>query len=814
MMACFIRFDTMRKFYRRAFAFFAATCCLLLAVTAAAQNLEATLATYAEKYNPEKAYLHYDKPAYAPGETVWFKAYLMEGLLPAERSKTFYIDWLDEKGTVLHHTVSPVIEGTTNGQFDIPENYKGKYLQVRAYTKWMLNFDTAFLYHKNLPILTGSNAAATPKPAVVTTLHFFPEGGDAVAGIVNKIAFKATDQWGTPVAIKGTIQTAGGTRVDSFRTVHNGMGFLFLQSQAGETYVAKWKDAKGVVQTTPLPLAKAEGISLQVMPGGKRRQFTISRTATAPEAFKRLQLVGTMHQQLVFKADIDLTTAVTKKGVIPVENLPSGIVTITLFDATGNAIAERIAFVNNEDYSVAAEMQVQHWGLNKRARNEVQVTIPDDIAANLSVSVTDATIGADSSSNIIAQLLLSADLKGYIHQPTHYFQNNSDSTAGQLDLVMLTHGWRRFKWEDVVKGKFPQMPFARDTAYLTLSGKVYGFTPAQLAGSGSNIVMFLTQKDSSVKMAMTPVDNEGRFYEPGWVFFDSMNVYYNLQPAKILKGGEVRFMEDRLAPPDYKRLLKHFTPYNPLTDTTGNYLHYRLAMERLKANDLMKEKMLENVTVKAKTKTPVEVLEEKYASGMFRFGDGYQFDLVNDALAGTYTSIFQYLTGKVAGLQITGSGPGVSLTWRNSTPQLFLDEMPTDVDMVASVPVSDVAYVKVIRPPFMGSAGGGGGGAIAIYTRRGNDAARTPGKGLNTNVINGYTPVKEFYAPNYSSFDRRNEQRDLRTTLYWNPMVITLPNRKTATFTFYNNDVTQAFRVIIEGITRDGRLVHIEQIIE
>jgi hypothetical protein len=234
----------------------------------------------------------------------------------------------------------------------------------------------------------------------------------------------------------------------------------------------------------------------------------------------------------------------------------------------------------------------------------------------------------------------------------------------------------------------------------------------------------------------------------------------------------------------------------------------------LRAGELMKEKMLTNVTVRSRTKTPTQVMDEKYTSGLFSGGDGYQFDLVNDVAAGGYGNIFNYLTGKVAGLQINSAGSNVSMQWRGGTPQLFLDEMPTDAGMIASIPVTDVAYVKVFRPPFMGATGGGSGGAIAIYTRKGGDAATTPGKGLATNTITGYTQVKEFYAPNYSSFNQRNEERDTRTTLYWNPMVNTTPKNKVVTLTFYNNDVSQAFRVIIEGMTRDGRLVHLEQVME
>ena len=124
-----------------------------------------------------------------------------------------------------------------------------------------------------------------------------------------------------------------------------------------------------------------------------------------------------------------------------------------------------------------------------------------------------------------------------------------------------------------------------------------------------------------------------------------------------------------------------------------------------------------------------------------------------------------------------------------------------------------MAYIKVIRPPFYG-AGGGSAGAIAIYTRRGDDAKNVPGTGLANNKVNGYSLSRQFYSPNYSSFSAANERKDLRTTLYWNPQVITTAVKNKTIISFYNNDVAKTFRVIIEGMTKDGRLTRLEQIME
>ncbi len=772
-----------------------------------AQTIENTLAVYAGKYAQERAYLHYDKSVYAAGETVWFKAYLIEGVLPALGSKTVYIDWVDEAGTVLMHGVSPVMDGVTNGQFDIPADYAGSFIHVRAYTRWMLNFDSSFLYHKAIRVVGKTQRTAQEAINIEPSLHFFAEGGDAVAGIRNRLAFKATDQWGRPVPVTGVVHASTGTAVATFASLHDGMGFFYLEPEPGMQYTAIWKDAEGGEHRTQLPLVKSSGVALQLTVEGVKRRFDLTRTGDAPESFKQLYLVGTMNQNLIFKTTIDLATRTTASGIIPTEALGTGILTITVFDAAWNAIAERITFIRNNDYRFVPEMTAVHQDLKSRARNEIQITVPDSIEASFSIAVTDGALAADSSDNIITRLLLTSDLKGSIFHPEYYFSNNNNFVAQQLDLVMLTHGWRRFKWEDVVKGRLPRISHPKDTAYLTLSGKLYGMP----RGSAGTITMIVKAKDSSSKTLTEPIRADGSFNNPEALFFDTLQVFYQLQPAKFFDGAQANFMVSRLRPPAYRQAVQNFNGFAP-SDTAGQHRLQLLAGEQATVDNGMKQKMLENVTVRTRIKSPLEVIDEKYAFGMFRGLNDYQFDLVNDPLARSSFNIFNYLQGKVAGLQISGSGGNTSLRWRGGAPAVFLNEMATDVAMISTLSVSDIAYVKVFRPPFMGSFNGSNG-AIAIYTRKGGDAPVAPGRGLASHTVVAYTPVKEFYAPTYAA-DVRNELRDVRTTLYWNPAVVMSPENRTVTLTFYNNDISKSLRIVIEGMTADGRLTHVEQVIK
>jgi len=785
---------------------------LLICVGLQAQNIDATIARYANEYGQERTYLQYDKMAYVPGETIWFKAYLMKAISPADDSKTFYTDWTDEAGNLLLHGVSPVVDATSNGQFDIPADYTGTFIHVRAYTKWMLNFDSAYLYEKDIRIITKNGNTPAAKIPVVPTLQFFPEGGDAVAGLSNKIAFKVTDQWGKPVKIKGLVQSSIGEEIDSLRIIHDGMGYFFLFPRLGESYTAKWKDENGTEYVTALPAIKPTGVSLQVTLSGVKRTFAVTAEQNLAKDLGTLHIVGTINQYQVFKVTKDMSAGFVK-GIIPTQDLPSGILTITVFDRQWNPLAERITYINNDEYRFNAEMTVELWGLNKRARNEILITVPDSLEASFAVSVTDAAIGTDSSENIISHFLLTGDIKGQVFNPCYYFSGNNDTIANRLDLVMLTHGWRRFKWEDVVKGKLPEIMYPRDSTYLTLSGKVYGATNAQLRDAAT-IILIVNQKsqaDGNI-MLMLPVAPDGTFNDPSYFLFDTAQIYYKLSTG--IKDGSATFMESRLPALRY-RMPATGIFYNRLGDTTGYSRHFRLSDETLRLLQESEGKVLENVIVNTKTKSSVEIMDEKYtSSGLFSGGDSYKFDLVNDKFRFAYQNIFQYLQGKVAGLQINTSSNPPSLMWRGGPPQLFLDEVPLDADFVSSIAVSDIAYVKVFRPPFFAGSGTSTNGAIAIYTRRGNDGQAEPGKGLASNKVSGYTPIRQFYSPNYSSFNAANEKKDLRTTLYWNPQVVTTAAKNKMKLTFYNNDVSKSFRVIIEGITKDGQLVHLEQIME
>ncbi len=785
--------------------------CAVLIARSFAQHIDSTLAIYADQYPQERMYLQYDKPAYSPGETVWFKAYLMAGILPSPISKNGYADFYDAEGRLLAHSVFPIIEASFRGQFEVPDSVTASFVHVKAYTTWMLNFDTAFLYEKNIRILPKKPAKTLSKFTVVPSVQFFPEGGDAVAGLSSKIAFKATDQTGRPVKIKGVITGSNNAVVDTLKTLHDGMGLIRLLPKAGETYTAKWYDEQGAQHQTALPPVKSSGATFELSAGVNKKNFIIRRTEDVPDNMKQLHLVATVHQQLVYMANVKLLDAASIGGAIPTEALPTGVMQVTLFSNDWVPLAERICFVNNNEALFEPEVGFKALGLGKRGKNTFEIDLPDTVLANLSVAVTDKGIGLDSSDNIIAHLLLTGDLKGNVYKPGYYFSNSSDSAAQHLDLVMLTNGWRRYNWQAIVAGKTPNMKYPADTAYLTFSGKVFGVTPSQLRGAGE-LFAIIKGKDSSTQTVTAAIKPDGTFGDQNMVLFDSAKIYYQFVGSRSLADmSEVRFMTTVI--PSQKKIVFDKQKMVSLQDTAGNARLLFLANEEARLQEAIKTTTLQGVTVTTKTKSPLQKLDEQYASGLFQGSDAYQFDLINDPTANGYPSVFSYLQGKVAGLQISANGSTPSLSWRGGSPSVYLNETPADVNQLSNMSMADVAYIKVFRPPFMGGFNGASG-AIAVYTRKGGDTPKPAGKGLPYKNVIGYTIMKDFYSPNYGTIDSRNEAQDVRSTLYWNPMILTTGENHKIVLSFYNNDVTDAFRVIVEGVTKDGRLTHVEKVLE
>ena len=193
------------------------------------QSIDSSLSLYNNKFPQEKLHIHFDKDTYLPGETVWMKAYLLSDAHPSTVSKNLYFDWTDADGRLLLHSISPITEGGASSYFKIPAWVRNGVVHVKVYTQWMLNFDNAFLFNKDIPVLMPLDAPYAGPDKQETTLNFFPEGGELVNGVTSVLAFEALDQHNKPAQIRGVVKTLHNIIVDSFSTTYNGMGYFRLK---------------------------------------------------------------------------------------------------------------------------------------------------------------------------------------------------------------------------------------------------------------------------------------------------------------------------------------------------------------------------------------------------------------------------------------------------------------------------------------------------------------------------------------------------------------------------------------------------------
>ncbi|MEI8075031.1 MAG: hypothetical protein WCH78_09800, partial [Bacteroidota bacterium] len=760
-----------------------------------------------------KMHIHFDKTIYNTSETIFYKIYILSGSEYTSLSKNVYVVWYDTSGNYIKQTVAPLFQSSAKGSFDVPSNYKGNFLRVKAYTRWMLNDDTVFMYEKNIPINSGS-ITKVKAPAPKTRVEFFPEGGVLVNGLNSKIAFKATNGSGMPVFVKGFLLNDKNKILDTLKVAHDGMGIIQLKPVAGENYQLSWTDENAQKGTTPITPPQKEGVILKVSMDNEKAYAQVERTLNVPKNYKKLKLLVHQNQHILYNVDFNGEERQVQKAGLPIDELPTGIVQFSLFTEDWFPLAERIVLVNNRLHEFNAKVSVALTNLNKRGKNVIEVLVTDTASTNMSVSITDASIVMPEQQNIYSDFLLSNDIRGKVFNPAYYFSSDADSVAAHLDLVMLSNGWRKFDWDKLRAGLLPVLNFPRETDFMKITGKVFGSTSAKLS---SNLLLnlIIAGKDSSKKFVFVPVTRDGIFEDKSVFYYDTSRIFYSFNgDNKLTNITQVHF-ENGLLRQDFKKISFGNSFQQNWSDSMARAkLNYYL-LEQEKLRKQMAEATLQEVIVKSKVKSPIQLLEEKYVSGMFQGVDGTSFDLSNDPSAMGAMDIISYLQGKVAGLQISGTGASASVSWRGSTPDFFLNEISTQIDMIVTMPISDIAYIKAIRPPFFGSPGGGSGGAIAIYTKKGKSSrgGNENSKGMEYTVLGGYSIFKEFYNPNYDK-PTANFESDNRTTLYWNPFVLTNKRSPRIKIEFYNNDSSKKLQLVLEGINSNGKLARVVKFIE
>jgi hypothetical protein len=783
-----------------------ATILLLCGHFCFAQSIDQIVNHQLQQDAQEKIYIHYDKNSYVTGDTIWFKAYVFTGSRRSRVGKNFYMELLDEHGKLLNRLTAPIFESTASGNIVLPTDSATHAVYCRAYTEAMLKSDSSFIYMKQLSVL---NIAKAPQADYTATpvIHFLPEGGDWVNSIPALMAFKVIDANGMPVKVSGVIKNGNNT-ITEFATTHDGMGAFTMLAQPGQAYTATWKDAGGTEHSTPLPQAKNNGISLHIADVATGKKFFIFRSKDADAADKQLTLVAHGNGIIAYQIKIDLSAAEMSNGIIPVKDMPSSILYITVFNKNLKPIAERITFVNNHDYSFNVDTTFTNVSKLNRGLNQLKLAVKDSIRSNYSISVTDADVDEPmpNRDNIISHLLLTADLRGKIVNPYYYFATATDDAAKNLDLVMLTHGWRKYTWSTDTTTKL--MDTIPNHRFLSLSGKVNGIK-ANGFKPGTYATIFVETPDKSSVMLPLQVSENAAFFRDGLIYYGDAKLYFKFQD-KNLASNKVKLTVDNGLVKNYIYPFIKPTPDSSIaTGAPPVQLSKRVQDYMLQ---LKNTRQLKEVKVNGKAVSKKEKVDKVYTAGIFKDGISTNILVGDDPRATNYGSLFQYLQGKIPGIIINNPlGDKPSILWRNDAVAFFLNNFSSSIADIRNTPMMDVEYIKIYDPS-MGGAFGAYGGVISVYTKRGKGFAYDD-KNNKTLPLAGYTAVKDFFSPDYATAVTAASETDLRTTLYWQPNIILDKEKHEFLIKFYNNDVTRKFKIVLEGMNFNGQLVHMEKVL-
>lgn len=827
--------------------------CGLLAVTARAENPPAKVIfeqymnqaqTFADNYPREKAYLHFDNTSYYVGDTIWFKAYvtLAEKQVFSSISRPLYVELVDQAGHVTDKQIIKLSQGEGSGQFVLPQSMLSGYYEVRAYTRWMLAFSDPQYFSRTLPIyqlshsdqlersistyeLSPSMEKRPEETREKLSLRFFPEGGQLVEGVTSQVAFKAESKNEGNLQLSGTLYTKEGQEITSFETLHDGMG-AFEYTPSALPAIAK-VNFQGKKYEFTLPKALPSGYVLKVDNNAGAISVTVSCNAATPQdtlavfishqgrphAYQLIQCQANEPQQF---------TVLSRK-------LPAGVLQISLLNRAGNTLCDRFVFA-----SPRAPLQISPKGLKEiyapyapiRCELQLNNAIGEPMPGKLSVSIRDAVRSdyMEYDNNIFTDLLLTSDLKGYIHQPGYYFTESSLRKQKELDILLMVHGWRKYDMTQQI-GISPFTPLQLPESQLVLYGQVKSTI---LKNKLKDIALsVMVKRDAEIITGQTVTDENGHFSIPLEDFEGSMEAVIQTRKVGKERNKDASILIDR-----------HFSPatraygYKELHPEWGNIAHWQqeaekfdsLYMDSIRRVDGLY--LLDEVEIKSKrrrqstnmaTKINEQSIDAYYdirqavdqlrdngkvlttiPEVMEKLNPLFYWDRSNDNCTYRQKPICYIMDNKI----LSSTEVNMMLTEIDGLASIIIskgtggvdDEIIQNTKMSNSndVDVSELDKYSIFY-------------LIPLPRHDVLNKHETAALGTRQTVMQGYTPALEYYSPAYIDKELYMDKADKRRTLYWNPTVQTDENGK-AVIECYNNQYSTPLIIQAETLSNDGKL--------
>ena len=772
-------------------------------------------------YPQEKIYLWFNKPGYIAGETSWFKIFVFSGYDLSHISTNVSVELYNSDKKVIQEKYFPLFNGVGQGSLELDSSLAEGVYYVRAYTKWMLNFDESFQYIKAIPVYNPLSKIKLKVKDEQWTVKAFPEGGSLIDGSRSKVAIRLFSSSGLPASWKGFVEEEGKTNtIAFFRSFDPNVSSFELIPEAGKKYKATVIDIKGKSQTILLPEVKNEGLSLSTQYIDDSIVIEI-RARNKPDNAKGSLLIGHIQNELVAKAAINSTDSVIQIA-INTSTYYNGILHLTLFDAKRKVEAERLVFLNPSKllFDSAASVD-QSLNFSPRSANELTFQLDSLSWNNYAVSILDTNSPLPMpGDNLLSNLWLSSDLFTPVYHAADLLLDKTDQRIPALDALMITEKWKRFQWEELLKGHFPEIKYFPEN-FLTYTGTEYKNKKVQPL---DEVNILLSKPGLSTQLINTTTDSAGRikidkiiFNEQFDIYFRKNNKKYSGMNINIKFDQPVRFFPYSLPFPESEYSLSE----NLTLESQPSWVNQEYTILQNKIAADARYKLLQEVVIRSNAKSAIEKLEDKLVTGKFSVSHENIFDFVNEKqnLVGSQ-SIFLWLQGRVSGLETRYSSQDFGFVpfYRSGrmTPQrilLYLNEGETTADWLNLIPLDDIIMIKVITAPRTYVFGEGVGLVIAVYTSRDNIFPAVRSTNFASNKLKGYDDPGEYFFNDYDNTKLNFPEADQRSELWLQPVLVPEDSLFKAKVKFYNNDSAKKFRMIIQGFDQKGFPVYINKVI-
>jgi hypothetical protein len=759
----------------------------------------------------EKVYLQLDRSYYSSGEDIWMKAYLTDALTNrlADYSNCLYVELVTSTAKIIRRQVVNLDKGTGNTDFHLNDSLpSGKY-QVRAYTNWMRNFGEYFFFTKEIQVEnmilknTKPNTTSSKTIGAAIDVRLLPEGGSLVDDVLSLVAVKATDASGKGSEVKGYVISSTGDTVSKFETSNLGMGSFNFIPKKGLQYHAEGMGTNGITFHAEVPSALPTGYVMKVSNADNNNLRIYLRTnaeTMAQSPNQQLLVGGTSHGNMCVMAKAKIKNLFTAI-LLPKDQFPGGIAHLTLMDTLNKPYCERLFYIQPTNQARVSVVTDKKEYL-PREKVSLQISVTDTanhpLPANLSLAVIDAGLvkSSDGSpSNITTYQMLESELRGRIEQPARYFDLSNPMRYKELDLLLLTQGWRDFVWKHLA-----------DTTI-----KITNFMERGLSVTG-RLRRLLVDKpipDYNISMVLmgggkpyfniTKTDSAGRYAFDGLYFTGKQNVVISSSNKNHDSKGYL-FLDSILGIPP-KVSFSVTQQLNIIPKETSDYAkEASLRYNTLKKYQLSDTILLNEVIIKTQKEK-----EAQKDDGIIRiYGTPDNVFTISDE-QGSYTDIFQFLQGRVAGMMITGVYPNISFSLRGSTgtPYFMIDGVPAQIDEIADLPIAVIDKIEIVKDNLSIFGMNGANGAIAVFLKKGSENAVKPVFHSINKKVTGFYQARVFYAPKYDIPTADPGKPDLRATIHWEPNIVT-DDKGNATISFFNADKTTTIEALTEGIAGIG----------